>query len=74
MGKTEPVKITFYIGKHHKDFRNKMKTHLRQLETKNIEYIIFERDDKLLPTLCTSNRCTVGLKNIQEKLHSIMSA
>ena len=67
------VKITFYVGKHHTTFKKKMKTHLLNLEKKKINYEIFQRDDKLLPTLCTSTQCVVGIENIVKKIQAIQA-
>lgn len=66
-----PVKITFYVGKHHTTFNKKMKSHFLNLEKKKISYEIFQRDDKLLPTLCTATQCVVGINNIVKKIQAI---
>jgi len=71
-GSSNP-KVTFYIGTHHKDFRKKLKNHLSNLDKMNIDYVIFERDDKLLPTLCTNGECVAGLHNIKKSLTGLYS-
>ena len=66
-----PVKIIFYVGKHHTTFKKKMKTSFLNLEKKRINHEILQRDDKLLPTSYTSTQCAVGIENIVRKTQTI---
>lgn len=68
-----PRNITFYIGLQHKNFKDKIDRELKKLDQKDVDYTIFERKGKLLPTLCLDGYCVAGLDNIIRQLNDVFS-
>jgi len=62
------MQVTFYIGKHHKDFRKKIKEEIYAMDLLKIKYIIFERTDVLLPKMDIDGYRVAGLDVIKDVL------
>ena len=63
------MRVIFYIGKHHKDFRKKIKKEIYVMELLDIKYTIFERSTVLLPKMDVDGYMVAGLNQIQETLY-----
>lgn len=64
------MRVTFYIGKHHKDFKKRIEKEIYAMNLLMVDYIIFERTDKLLPVMDIDGCRVAGLDVIQETLYS----
>ena len=62
------MKVTFYIGKHHKDFRKKIKEEIYAMDLLKIRYVIFIRSTTLLPVMDIDGYRVAGLDVIKEVL------
>ena len=62
------MQVTFYIGKHHKKFREKIKEEIYAMDLLKIKYIIFERTTCLLPIMDIDGYRVAGLNVIKEVL------
>ena len=63
------MRVIFYIGKHHKDFRKKIEKEIYALDLLDIHYTIFERSTVLLPKMDVDGYMVAGLNQIQETLY-----
>ena len=68
-----PRNVTFYLGIHHSDFKKKIRKELDGLESRNIEYVFFERSNRMMPRLCMDGYCVAGLNLIKKELNNILA-
>lgn len=64
--------IHFRIGHQHKDFKEKIAEELYAMDILKIRYVIFDRDDILLPHLEVDGYAVAGLTDIKHELWEAM--